>query len=68
MRPIFYDWAEAADYVGLSEKNLKCAVRHGHGPTYVKPTPKRVLFTPADLDAWRDGWTRIEPSAKRSTE
>jgi hypothetical protein len=61
MRQILYDWAEAADYVGLPEKNLKCAVRHGYGPPYVKPTPRRVLFTPTDLDAWRDGWTRIEP-------
>jgi hypothetical protein len=64
MEYTYYDTTEAARYLGLALEDFRCAIRHRRGPAYVKPTPRKTLFTPADLDAWRASWARVEPTAR----
>jgi hypothetical protein len=57
----YFDTTEAAIYLGVDVEDLRSAVRHHRGPAYVKPTPRKILFSSADLDDWRASWKRIEP-------
>ncbi len=54
----WYEFAEAAVYVGISEDKLRNRHRTGTGPAYVKPSHKTVLFEQAALDAWITSWRR----------
>ena len=52
---------EAADYTGISVSTLnKCRV-YGTGSVYQK-IGRRVVYSPADLDAWMDAKRRISTS------
>jgi hypothetical protein len=57
----YFNATEAAIYLGVEIEDLRSAVRHRRGPAYVKPTPRKILFSSADLDAWRASWKRVEP-------
>jgi predicted DNA-binding transcriptional regulator AlpA len=43
--------SDAAKIVGLSESTLAKLRLYGNGPTYCK-LGRRVVYRPADLDAW----------------
>jgi hypothetical protein len=42
----------------IDRKTLKYAVKKGLLAT-VRPTPRRILYTKVDLDAWRASWRRV---------
>ena len=44
--------AEAAEYVGLTNTNLRQLRFRGEGPDYYKPTERVVLYRKSDLDKW----------------
>jgi hypothetical protein len=46
-----FDVDGAADYIGVSVSFLNKARLTGKGPTYLK-IGARVMYEPADLDAW----------------
>ncbi len=43
---------EAAEYVGLTNTNLRQLRFRGEGPDYYKPTERVVLYRKSDLDKW----------------
>ena len=47
---------EAAEYLGISPTYLSNQMKLGTGPTYLKPSPKTVLFRQQDLDDWKASW------------
>lgn len=57
-------WADAAAYCGLPTNYFKNLVKAGGGPTYIKPSPKKVLFRKVDLDLWVNSWATVEPVTK----
>jgi hypothetical protein len=62
MAQTYFDTPKAAAYLGVEVEDLRSAIRHHRGPAHVKPTPRRMLFSLVDLDAWRASWKRIEPT------
>ncbi len=52
MRTDYRDTAAAAEYLGIGVSTLETYRVRGRGPAYFKPSPKRVLYSVADLDAW----------------
>jgi predicted DNA-binding transcriptional regulator AlpA len=52
---------QAADYLGLSKSTLDKARVYGGGPIYMK-LGKRVVYSTADLDAWKDSKRRMHTS------
>jgi hypothetical protein len=57
------DIIAAAEYTGLTPKDIKTATKHRQ-LACVRPSPKKTLYSVADLDAWRAGWQRVEAVAK----
>lgn len=53
--------AEAADYCGSSASTFEKLRLVGGGPRYVK-LGRRVVYDPADLDAWLAGHRRSSTS------
>ena len=49
--PRYLSTKEAADYIGLSDCTLNRMRVTGEGPRYAK-LGRRVVYAPADLDAW----------------
>jgi hypothetical protein len=49
-------WQGAADYCGVSLSYFRNLTKTGAGPTYLKPSPKKILFRKDDLDAWIASW------------
>jgi hypothetical protein len=47
---------EAAEFCGLENEYFKNLRRSGHGPTYVKPSERVVLYRKSDLEAWIAAW------------
>ncbi|GAA1768442.1 helix-turn-helix transcriptional regulator [Agromyces humatus] len=47
---------------GITRAHLAVLRHEGKGPRYYKPTPRKVLYTEADVSAW------IEASAHDGTE
>lgn len=43
---------EAAEYLGLGVGSLEKLRLYGRSPIYSKPTPRRVVYDIADLEAW----------------
>lgn len=54
---------EAAQYVHRSPGALAQMAYLGHGPKYLRPTPKSVLYRKSDLDAWLNA-SVIDPSTR----
>jgi len=54
---------EAAQYVHRSPGALAQMAYLGHGPKYLRPTPKSVLYRRSDLDDWLDA-SVIDPSTR----
>ena len=50
-RPRLLDTPEAAAYCGSAASTFEKLRVHGGGPVYVK-LGRRVVYDPADLDAW----------------
>ncbi|MCZ8131508.1 MAG: helix-turn-helix domain-containing protein [Steroidobacteraceae bacterium] len=49
----YLSYDEAAHYLGMTPKALRCAVEQGAGPRSHRPGDRKVVrFTVADLDAW----------------
>lgn len=44
----FYDEADKAYFIGLHKER--------RGPSYLKPSDRRVFFTREALDTWMAGW------------
>lgn len=43
---------EAAAYARLTVGQLAQLRYRGHGPVYLNPTPRRILYRRSDLDSW----------------
>lgn len=43
---------DAAAYCGLGKSTFDKLRLTGSGPTFCRPTPRRVVYDVADLDAW----------------
>ena len=61
-RTAFMDKQSAAAYLGIDLKFLANQIKTGAGPTYIRPSPKIMLFRRNDLDAWRNSWQVCEPA------
>ena len=42
--------------LGVKEGWFRSQVKQGNGPTYLKPSPKTILFRDEDLDRWKASW------------
>ena len=60
-----YDWDGAAAYTHVSVKRLKTCHRTGCGPSYIKPSPRILMFRQRDLDDWVNSWERVETGQPR---
>ena len=54
----------AAAFVGLSTSTLAKMRLRGDGPPYSKLTPRIVIYSTTDLDAWISSRRRLSTSAK----
>ena len=54
---------EAADYTGTNKDYVANQAKLGH-IAYILTSPKKVMFDRADLDAWMNGWRRVEATAR----
>jgi predicted DNA-binding transcriptional regulator AlpA len=50
--PIFLKTPEAAKRVGLASSTFEKLRCHGDGPTYLRLSPRRVVYAIDTLDAW----------------
>ena len=59
-KPQLYDYDAAAEYCGFCGESDKAYFvglhKEGRGPSYVKPSDRRVFFTRDALDKWMAGW------------
>jgi hypothetical protein len=54
-----WTYTKSAEYCGLPETYFRNQVKHGSGPTYLQPSPKRVFFRKEDLDEWVATWKQL---------
>ena len=54
------NWKGAAERLGVKEGWFRSQVKQGNGPTYLKPSPKTILFRDEDLDRWKASWKTVE--------
>lgn len=59
--------AEAAKWLGLSERTLQGWRCEEIGPPYIEMSPRRILYAMEDLIKWRDERRRI-PSVRSAVE
>ena len=50
------DWKGASQRLGVKEGRFRSQAKQGNGPTYLKPSPKTILFRDEDLDRWKASW------------
>ncbi len=50
------NYKSGARYSGLEEDYFRNQHKEGRGPEYIKPSPRRVFFSTAALDAWMRTW------------
>jgi hypothetical protein len=55
-KPRLKDWKAAADHCGVKVGYLRNQTKAGHGPRYLQPSPKVILFHEQDLNDWMAGW------------
>ena len=55
-------YQEAAQYCGLTESYFRNQHKERQGPEFVKPSPRRVFFTPRALDRWMANWKVVARS------
>jgi predicted DNA-binding transcriptional regulator AlpA len=60
------DTPQAAEYLGLGKSTLDKLRVAGSGPAFIK-IGKRVVYDPADLDAWFAAHKRISTSESTAT-
>lgn len=53
---------QAGEFLHLTVGHLAQLRYRGQGPTYLKPTPKVILYRRSDLDTWLDA-SSVEPGA-----
>jgi excisionase family DNA binding protein len=59
----FLEAEDAAQYVGVPVAYLLNQAKKGDGSlAYYQPSPKKFLFSKADLDAWVKSWKRVAKS------
>lgn len=51
--------AEAASYIPMNEGQLAQLRYSGNGPSFLKPTPRTILYRKGDLDEWLNNSTQI---------
>jgi excisionase family DNA binding protein len=49
-------YVEAAKYCGLDVGYFRNQIKEGRGPSYTKPSERRVFFTRESLDRWMASW------------
>jgi hypothetical protein len=49
-------YADAAAYCGLATRYFITQHKERRGPTYLKPSERRVFFTKDALDRWMASW------------
>lgn len=54
---------EAAEFCGLQDEYFRNLRRSGHGPTYVKPSERVILYRTSDLETWIASWP-TKPTTK----
>jgi hypothetical protein len=56
------DRKSAAEYCGLTEDYLLNLSKHRDaGPAFIKPSPRKTLYSRPALDKWIASWDRFEP-------
>jgi hypothetical protein len=50
------NYKTGAQYCGLAEDYFRNQHKEGRGPEFIKPSPRRVFFSTAALDAWMRTW------------
>ena len=50
--PRLFNYTAAAEYCDLAANYFKNQHKEGNGPSYVKPSERRVYFTREALDQW----------------
>jgi hypothetical protein len=55
-RAALLGYCGAAAYCGLDTRYFTNLHKEGRGPTYVKPSERRVFFTRDALDRWMATW------------
>jgi hypothetical protein len=55
---------EAAEFCGLEPEYFKNLRRGGHGPAYVKPSERVILYRVSDLAAWIASWAQKPAKTK----
>ena len=57
------DYKTAAEYCGLREEREQQyfinQVKAGHGPDYLKLSPRVIRFTTQALDRWMESWQTV---------
>jgi hypothetical protein len=55
------DKKQAAAHLGIPASMLASQCKLGTGPTYIRPSPHKMMFRITDLDAWRQTWKVVKP-------
>jgi hypothetical protein len=59
-----YNKEAAAEYCGFTDQDSKdyfwSLHKEGRGPSFLKPSDRKVFFTKAGLDRWMQTWQAIE--------
>ena len=63
MTEILLDKKQAATHLGIPIAILAGQCKLGTGPTFIRPSPHKMMFRRKDLDNWRATWKTVE--AKR---
>jgi hypothetical protein len=63
MTDILLDKKQAAAHLGIPVAILAGQCKLGTGPTFIRPSPRKLMFRRKDLDNWRATWKTVE--AKR---
>jgi hypothetical protein len=61
---------QAAELCGLHDEYFRNLRRSGHGPPYVKPSERVILYRKGNLEAWIASWptkpTTEDPTSQRA--
>jgi predicted DNA-binding transcriptional regulator AlpA len=55
---------DAAARAGVSRNYLMRQCKAGTGPQFVRPSPRRTLFSKAEIDQWVKSWARSPTQEK----
>jgi hypothetical protein len=61
------DKKQAAEHLGIPVAVLAGQCKLGSGPTFIRPSPHKMMFHEKDLDAWRATWKVVQAKAVIAT-